>query len=379
MLSPDALRPHYSRFLSSPRILLTGHSHQAWPDVARDGVLEAFDHAAAYVDDKWGPASAAADSVRHFVARELGGAADDIALAQNTHELVTRFLSALPWRDRRHLVTTDGEFHAMRRQLARLEEEGIAVTRVSVDDPTTLAERLASAIRPDTAALLASTVLFETSTVIPYLGQACEAAHAVGAEVLLDAYHHFRALPWQEIDARAFVTAGGYKYAQWGEGVCFLRVPSGSTLRPVYTGWFSDFASLAEPQSGPTRYGKTGADRFAGSTYDPTSHYRARAVIGFHEREGLTTEALRALSLRQTARLLDALDGYLVLTPKDDASRGGFVTVDVPNASEVVDTLRRRGVFVDARRSNLRFGPAPYVTDDELDRAVEQFTQLVLR
>jgi selenocysteine lyase/cysteine desulfurase len=238
---------------------------------------------------------------------------------------------------------------------------------------------LAAAIRPNTAALLASTVLFETSTVVPHLSVACEAAHRVGAEALLDAYHHFRALPWSEVDARAFVTGGGYKYAQWGEGVCFLRVPVGCALRPVYTGWFSDFASLAAPQQGPTRYGSTGADRFAGSTYDPTSHYRARAVIRFHEAQAMTTEALRVISLRQTARLIDALEGYEVLTPRDDASRGGFVTVRVSNASEVVRALRERGVFTDARRDNLRFGPAPYLTDAELDRAMEAFRSIVPR
>ncbi len=379
MLSPARLRPHYARFLASGHVLLTGHSHQAWPDVAREGVLEAFDDAAAHVDDKWGPATEAADAVRRAIASELGGAPEDVALAQNTHELLTRFLSALPWKERRHLVTTDGEFHSMRRQLARLEEEGVQVTRVSAAEPHTLAERLAAAIRPDTAALLASTVLFETSTVVPSLSAACEAAHRVGAEVLLDAYHHVRALPWTEIDARAFVTGGGYKYAQWGEGVCFLRVPVGCALRPVYTGWFSDFASLAAPQQGPTRYGSTGADRFAGSTYDPTSHYRARAVIRFHEAQAMTTEALRVISLRQTARLIDALEGYEVLTPRDDASRGGFVTVRVSNASEVVRALRERGVFTDARRDNLRFGPAPYLTDAELDRAMEAFRSIVPR
>ncbi|MEM7609394.1 MAG: kynureninase, partial [Myxococcota bacterium] len=52
-LDPQSLRPFYGRFLDADRILLTGHSHQAWPDVAREGVLQAFDDAAAHVDDKW--------------------------------------------------------------------------------------------------------------------------------------------------------------------------------------------------------------------------------------------------------------------------------------------------------------------------------------
>ena len=43
------------------RILLTGHSHQAWPDVARAALLQCFDDAALHVDDKWGAAFAAVD------------------------------------------------------------------------------------------------------------------------------------------------------------------------------------------------------------------------------------------------------------------------------------------------------------------------------
>ena len=34
---PNALAPHYSRFRVGERLLLTGHSHQAWPDVALEG------------------------------------------------------------------------------------------------------------------------------------------------------------------------------------------------------------------------------------------------------------------------------------------------------------------------------------------------------
>ncbi|MGE3674934.1 MAG: kynureninase, partial [Polyangiaceae bacterium] len=128
MLDPATLRPHYSAFLGSDRgarVLLTGHSHQAWPDVAREGALEAFDDAAKLVDDKWGPAFERAATIRGYVAKQLVGAtAEEIALGQNTHELVTRFLSALDLEARPRLVTTSGEFHSMHRQLARLAEAG---------------------------------------------------------------------------------------------------------------------------------------------------------------------------------------------------------------------------------------------------------------
>src|SRR6187431_726897 len=98
---PNPLATHYSRFRVGERLLLTGHSHQAWLDAAR------------YVDDKWEKAEAQAARVRAGFARLLGDAPANIALGQNTHELVTRWLSALPFRQRRQLVTTDGEFHTI--------------------------------------------------------------------------------------------------------------------------------------------------------------------------------------------------------------------------------------------------------------------------
>ncbi|MFK8003921.1 MAG: kynureninase [Polyangiales bacterium] len=369
------LAPHYTRFLRPGRILLTGHSHQAWPDVALDGVVRAFEDAATHVDDKWEHAAAAAGAVQSYVAKELGGHPGAVALAVNTHELVTRFLSALDYQ-RRHIVTTAGEFHSIRRQLQRLEEEGVEVTRVPVTPLETLGTRLAEAVRPDTAALMTSTVLFESSSQVPGLVAATTSAFDHGAQVLLDAYHHFGVVPWRAIDERAFVVGGGYKYAQWGEGACFMRVPAETTLRPVYTGWFSDFAGLAGTQGERVAYGNTPADRFAGSTYDPTSHYRARAVIEFFEEQGLTIDVLAQSYQRQTARIIEGLGGFDVVTP---SARGGFVSVRLANAADVVAALRDRGVFVDSRAESLRFGPAPYVHDEEIDAALAAFREVARR
>ena len=117
----NALAAHYSRFRVADRLLLSGHSHQAWPDVAFDGHVEAFEDAARHVDEKWGRAFAKADEVRAGFRRLLGDPGGQIALGASTHELVIRFLSALDLRARPRLVSTDGEFHTLRRQLARLD------------------------------------------------------------------------------------------------------------------------------------------------------------------------------------------------------------------------------------------------------------------
>lgn len=393
-LDPSKLRPHYSAFLgTSPRtssrtpsgqrrLLLTGHSHQAWPDVAREGLLEAFDVAAEHVDDKWGPVFAAQDELRNHIAVRIGCQPGEIAFAPNTHELVVRFLSALPLAKRPHVVTTTGEFHSAFRQLRRLAEEGIDVTFVPAEPAATLAERVASAVTERTSAVVLSTVLFGTSTVVPDLALLVERATRAGAQVLLDAYHAFDIVPFA-VPERAFLVAGGYKYAQWGEGMCFLRVPAGCDLRPVYTGWFAGYAQLADRRTeGAVAYADDGATRFAGSTFDPASTFRARAVARFFDAHGMTVDALRATSLVQTARIIAGtreLPGIGIATPQGDAERGGFVALNTPRAQEISAGLREDGVFTDARGDMLRLGPAPYLTDAEIDEAVALLRARVAR
>ncbi len=386
-VDPRALRPHYSAFLRPGRVLLTGHSHQAWPDAARAGQLEAFEAAAAHVDDKWASAFEAAGAVRASVASHLGVRPDSVALGASTHDLVVRLLSALPLAKKRHIVATAGEFHTLYRQLTRLAEEGVEVELVPTEPVATLAERLAAAARDDTAALFASTVLFESGAVVPHLADAAVAARARGAEVVLDAYHHFMVRPLSASDyagGDVFVLGGGYKYAQWGEGACFMTVPASCALRPVVTGWFSDFAGLAAPRgAGPVGYGPTPADRFAGSTYDPTSHFRPRAVAAFFSAEGLTPRRLEESYIRQTTRIFEGLAGagLTLVSPADARARGGFVAARLASpeaASAVVKALRDEGVWIDARGPVARLGPAPYVTDDELDLGVEAFVRHAL-
>jgi len=189
--TPNALAADYARFGVADRLLFTGHSHQAWPDVAREGPLAAWDDAARHADEKWERAFAMADRVRAGFARLLGTDADEVALGASTHELVVRFLSALPLSQRPRLVTTDGEFHTLRRQLDRLAEARVAdVVKVAAEPAGTLAERLAAQVSDRVAAVLVSSVLFESAHIVPGLGRlAVECTHA-GAELLVDAYHH---------------------------------------------------------------------------------------------------------------------------------------------------------------------------------------------
>jgi len=373
-----ALRDAYSAFLRPGRVLLTGHSHQAWPDAVRDAMGVAFDEAARFVDDKWGEVVfPRVERVGAKILERLGFAPDDpIAFGRSAHELCSRLLSCFPRGVGLRVVTTTGEFHSLHRQLRRLEEEGAEITWVEAEPRASLGERLVAATTNGVHVVAFSAVLFEDATVLRDVGDVITRASSCGAIPLVDAYHAFNVVPmsWGPDGASAYVVSGGYKYAQHGEGICFMRFPQESTLRPVDTGWFADFEHLAGPRTDRLQYGAGGA-RFAGATFDPLPFYRAEAALEVLDRHGLDIAALRRISTRQTQRIVSSLQGkgFDVASPADDERRGGFVAVRVKGADRVVGDLRKRDVYVDARGDLVRLGPAPYLTDDEIDAGIAAF------
>ena len=380
---PNALAAHYSRFRVSDRLLLTGHSHQAWPDVAEKGMQDAWRDAADLVDQKWDEAFARADRVRRGYARLLGegdGGAGRIALGDSTHTLLVRLLSALPLRRRPVLVTTEGEFFTIRRQMDRLEEEGLRIVRVPLRPHEDIAERLAAAVDDRCSLVMVSSVLFESARIVRGIDRVMSACRKKGAELLVDAYHHLGVLPFSTAGLGledAFIVGGGYKYCQLGEGNAFLRFPEGREFRPVVTGWFAEFSTLSRSRGTERLSYEKGPGRFAGATYDPVSHYRASEVFDFFLRNDLRAGFLRRVSRHQIGLLARAfddldLDPRLVRRDRDTPLEeiAGFLVLRSPRASEISDRLRERGVLTDSRGEALRLGPAPYLDDEQLREGI---------
>jgi kynureninase len=383
--SPNALARHYTHFRVADRLLLTGHSHQAWPDVAFEGHKQAWLDAASMVDGKWEAVAKKVARVSEGYRALMGGCDGDFTLETNTHSLVVRFLSALPLRERPRVVTTDGEFHSIRRQLDRLAEEGLEVVKVGTTPLDSLAERVAAAVDDQTACVMISSVLFGSGLIVPGLPLVADAAARHGAELLVDAYHSLGVVAFS-LDGmeQAFVLGGGYKYLQLGEGNCVLRVPPDCAMRPVVTGWFAEFAELAErPPGSGVAYG-VGPVRFAGSTYDPTSPYRAAAVMDFFQEQSLTPPFLREVSQHQVGLLAETflsldLDPEVVRLDADVPiwRRGGFLALRSAEAGRLAEGLLKVGVRTDFRGEVLRFGPAPYLSDAQLQASMHHLGSLV--
>jgi kynureninase len=363
----------YSRFLAGlgDRLHFRAHSHHPWPDRSREAHLRAWDDAAAHADEKWGTVfGTVLPEAQVLVARAIGWPDPSlVAFAPNTHEFVARLYSCLPAGRPIRVLTTDSEFHSFARQTARLEEDGAAVTRVPVEPFATFAERFSAAARGEHDLVFVSHVFFNSGHRLSD-GEITRIVMSAPktATVAIDGYHAFMALPMDlsAISSRAFYLAGGYKYAQAGEGCCFLAVPKDCALRPRDTGWFADFAGLEKPIAAPVSYGPGGM-RFFGSTFDPAALYRFDAVV--KDLDPRQTDAwVKGLQASFLRRLPGSSLSGLALVTADLARCGHFLTFRAPDAvARSARLAEEKGVLTDARGDRLRFGFGLYHDEADLD------------
>lgn len=378
-LSKDVnpLSGHYKDFKVTERILLTGHSHQAQPDCAKEGIIQCWNDASELADDKWERVFDTADKVRMHIAELIEDDKENIVLAQNTHDLLLRFLSALDLKSRNKIITTDGEFHTIRRQMDRLNQGYLEVIKVKRDPVETLSERIVKEIDDKAAAVLVSKVMFQDASIVTGLSEIEDACLKHGTRLLVDVYHVLNAIPFSikyEKLENSFLVGGGYKYLQLGEGNCFMRIPPKEIFKPIITGWFAEFAALAAKKvPGEVLYGEK-RWAFEGSTYDPVSHYRALKVFEFFKEQELKPKLLREINEHQKNVIESEFTKYDFDTAKikitDVKNRGGFMTFLTPDAGIISKKLKEHNILTDYRGDFLRFGPAPYLSDGQLKQAV---------
>ncbi|MBI1381580.1 MAG: aminotransferase [Planctomycetaceae bacterium] len=380
----------FTHFLAAggDRLHFAAHSHHLWPDVAREAQLQAFDEAARHVDGKWEPIFGelwprAAGHVARLLSLPDPGT---VCFGPNVHDFLLRILSGLPGGRIWNVLTTDGEFHSLRRQMARLVEAGrVRQTIVPTEPFDTLAERFSSELAQDDFDLVyASHVFFDSGYVFEELPGILNEA-PLGTVCVVDGYHGFLARPtdFSAAAGRVFYTSGGYKYAMSGEGVCFLHAPPGIVERPLDTGWFAGFAALEAAMPGQVPY-PTDGQRFLGATFDPTGLYRFVAVQDMLEREGLTPLVLHNHARALSDRFLGGLErkrplglsAEQLVPARHVERRGNFLTFRRPDAGELKAKLWDAGVITDCRADRLRFGFGIYHDAADVDRLVARLEEL---
>ncbi len=311
--------------------------------------------------------------VANEIAPLLGAGSGEVAMVPNVSIGQAMVMSALTYtapRDR--IVMTELDFPSVRYVYDELAPRlGATVVVVPSDDGVSIdEERLLAAIDERTALVAISHVLFRSAYIMD-AEAICRRAHDVGAVVSLDAFHSVGVIP---VDVKRigadFLTGGVLKWLCGGPGGCFLYASPDASTRysPAITGWQAHrrpFGFEAEMDYAD------GAARWLSGTPVIPALYAATEGPRLVRRAGI--DAIRAKSIRQTARLIALADerGYPVRAPRDPARRGGTVALDVPHAYEIAQFLLSRDIIVDYRpNAGIRIAPHFYTSDAEVERVI---------
>jgi kynureninase len=342
--------PRFSRVLGRKEIYLANHSLGRPPDRTAEDLRAAIEAWYRDMDGAWALWMQGRERFRSLAATLVGAPTGDCIIPKTSAGQGLRaVLNALPGKPR--ILTTDAEFDSLDFILRVYRDKDRIALKVAPFDAFRF---------EDCDLAVVSTVAFQTGKLFQEIPELIEKAHASGAKVLLDVYHHAGALPLDlaALDAD-FAVGGSYKYLRGGPGACWLYVhPRHHGRVTLDTGWFAkkDVFAYARPE--PPQFGH-GGDAWLESTPPVLAPFQALA--GLELTLELGVERIRDYNQSQKAVLKSLL-------PVQDHG-GAFVVLKHENAKALASRLEGQSIKTDARGEYLRLCPDFLNSREELERA----------
>lgn len=356
----QAVWPLFSRVLAREDIYLANHSLGRPLDRTAEDVRSALDAWYRDLGNAWDEWLAEREQFRALTAKLVGAPRSDCIVPKTSAGQGLRaVLNALEGEPR--VATTDGEFDSIDFILRNYRKRGRIALRVTPWRELSVKQA---------ELIVVSSVMFRTGEIVTGLRRLVRDAHASGALVLLDVYHHAGVLPLDlgELDVD-FAVGGSYKYTRGGPGACWLYVRPGlaETMRTLDTGWFAKREPFAYLRPEPPEFGP-GGNAWLESTPPVFSFAQARA--GLELTLAIGVDRLREHNLQQKSLLADALFRTTKMTPEGASDDyGAFLSIVHPGADRLVKALAGKGVTADARGDRLRLCPDILNSEEELLKA----------
>jgi kynureninase len=163
-----------------------------------------------------------------------------------------------------------------------------------------------------------------------------------------------------------------------GAGILQVRAALLKECRPLLRGWFSQENPFSWDLDAFS-YARD-ARRFDHGTPSVVACAGTLPALEWHAKQD--ARAMLAHNRALSAAIIagaDELDLDLV-SPRDEARRGGSVMINVPTSADpvtVVDSLRAAGVYSDCRGATLRLSPGTVTTEDGVQRLLGELRRLL--
>jgi selenocysteine lyase/cysteine desulfurase len=301
---------------------------------------------------------------REAAARRLGAPAEEVAVTTSTSQGIGLVTAGLDWEFGDEIVTTTEEHPGLLGPLDELRaRRGAVIRAVAADD-------IVASIGPTTRMVALSHVLWTTGRILA-LPEIAEAAHAVGALLLVDGAQSAGQLDLRMEETGAdFYAVSGQKWLMGptGTGALWVHPRHHERMRPA----IPSYLTYADGVVGNLR---PDAARFDPGTLDLASLAGLAASVGWVDGLEGGWEAWLALARERVAaaRARLAVAGIPAVDPPGGST--GLVAFELPGHDpvDVVPALAERSVLLRYIPDTpyLRLSVGAWTTDADLDALID--------
>ena len=319
---------------------------------------------------------------RERFGRLIGADADEMAIVPSVSTGLSSLATCLDYTARPKVVLTDMDFPTNHYVWRAQEKAGAKLDVVRSPDRITIdVEDMIGRIDEQTAIVNVNRVLFESSYIMD-VRAITEAAHRMGAYVVVDDFHGTGVLPLDVHEVGVdFLLGGALKWLCGGQGIAFLYCRRDLTqkMESRVVGWFGtkdpfDFDRDALRLRDDAR-------RFETGTYTLPQAWTASGGMEIVLEAGV--DRIRERNQELTRRIIELADeaGLELLSPRDDSQRGGLVRLRIPGgrarAEAVLHRLFERNVVLDSRDDAIRISPHFFNIEEDIDRCFRELKKVL--
>jgi kynureninase len=305
------------------------------------------------------------DSYRDNMAGLLGVRAKSICPEINISSALTKIIHSVPFNSNRNIIVLSEQDFPTIGFVARQAEKFGYRLRFVKGDPTQ-AENWDAAIQLDTAFVLVTHALSNTSHLLP-VEDICASAAQAGAMSIVDIAQSLGAVPVPLAKWKCdFAMGTGVKFLCAGPGACFLYVAEHilPKCQPIDVGWFSH-ENPFEMDIHNFQYAED-AMRFFGGTPSPAPYAMANGALDLWGRIGI--DKAHNIIQKHLTRLTEHLPDKVLVSPRDAKARGATLVVNPKNRRGLKEALEAQAIFFDERKEGFRFSVHGYTGDEEISR-----------
>jgi selenocysteine lyase/cysteine desulfurase len=310
------------------------------------------------------------EAVRISTAQLINASRSEIAIVKNTSEGISMVANGIDWKKGDKVVGFREEFPANFFPWKRLEDRGVKVEWLSIEDPLEVIDKAASG-----ACLLAISHVNYLSGFridLEAVGEICERR---GCLFFVDAIQGLGVIP---IDVRRCrihaLAADGHKWLLGPEGcgILYIRADVQDSLAPLEFGW-TNVAGFADYASRDMKL-RPDAGRYECGTLNTIGCYGLSASLDLllEAQIECVSECVQALASRVAAGV--ERKGYEILGSRDPDKASGIVSFRKSGVDSraIVRHLKDRRIIAAHRQGWVRISPHFYVLAEEMDRIVEE-------